>query len=62
MDYVRQRRLQLGLQLLRDTPLAIGEIATQVGYASQSAFTAALVRQYGATPRELRREARDKSR
>lgn len=62
MDYVRQRRLQLGLRLLRDTPLAIGEIAARVGYASQSAFTAALVRSYGATPRELRREARDKSR
>ncbi|AYC32246.1 AraC family transcriptional regulator [Pseudomonas cavernae] len=62
MDYVRQRRLQLGAQLLRDTQLAVGEIASRVGYSSQSAFTAALVRQLGATPRELRREARDKSR
>ncbi|MBM7060811.1 helix-turn-helix domain-containing protein [Pseudomonas sp. UL073] len=62
MDYVRQHRLQLALRLLRDTSLAIGAIAERVGYASQSAFTAALVREYGATPRHLRREARDKSR
>ncbi|WP_028241013.1 helix-turn-helix domain-containing protein [Stutzerimonas azotifigens] len=59
--FVRQRRLQRGRELLRDTALPVGEIATQVGYASQSAFTAALVRAFGCTPRSLRREARDKS-
>ncbi|WP_017937777.1 helix-turn-helix transcriptional regulator [Zestomonas thermotolerans] len=62
MDYVRQRRLQLGMRLLRETALPVGEIACQVGYASQSAFTAALARHCGTTPRALRREARDKSR
>lgn len=62
MDYVRQRRLQLGRGLLRNTSRAVGEIAAQVGYASQSAFTAALVREFGCTPREIRREARDNSR
>lgn len=55
MDYVRQRRLQLGMQLLRDTALAVGEVAQRVGYTSQSAFTAALARQFGTTPRLLRR-------
>ncbi|MEN0108897.1 MAG: AraC family transcriptional regulator, partial [Pseudomonas sp.] len=55
MDYVRQRRLQQGMQLLRDTPLAVGEIAQRVGYSSQSAFTAALARHHGTTPRALRR-------
>ena len=62
MDYVRQRRLQLGRELLCATHLAVGEIAARVGYASQSAFTAALVRQFGSTPRQIRREARDNSR
>ena len=38
------------------------EIAARVGYASQSAFTAALVRQFGTTPRQLRQQARDNSR
>lgn len=54
MNYVRQRRLQQGEALLRGTRLSVGEIAAQVGYASQSAFTAALVRAHGCTPRELR--------
>ncbi|MGE4407430.1 AraC family transcriptional regulator [Pseudomonas sp.] len=60
MEYVRQRRLQRGEALLHDTRLPIGEIAARVGYASQSAFTAAIVRARGCTPRELRRELRDK--
>ncbi|MCY1313286.1 Regulatory protein SoxS [compost metagenome] len=62
MDYVRSRRLCLALELLRGTHLPVGEIAARVGYASQSAFTAALVREFGTTPREVRREARDNSR
>ncbi|MCY1350722.1 Exoenzyme S synthesis regulatory protein ExsA [compost metagenome] len=62
MDYVRLRRLRLGRELLCNSGLAVGEIAARVGYASQSAFTAALVREFGVTPRQLRREARDNSR
>lgn len=60
MEYVRQRRLQHAEALLHDTWLPIGEIAAQVGYTSQSAFTAALVRARGCTPRALRSELRDK--
>ena len=62
MDYVRNHRLQLARRLLRDSDLAIGEIAAQVGYASQSAFSAALSRAFGLTPSALRRESRDKTR
>lgn len=62
MEYVRNRRLQLGRELLLGSTLAVGEIAARVGYVSQSAFTAALARQLGSTPRQLRRELRDKSR
>lgn len=54
MDYVRSRRLQLARQLLQDSLLPIGEIAARVGYSSQSAFTAALSRQFGCTARALR--------
>ncbi|NMY52361.1 AraC family transcriptional regulator [Pseudomonas sp. WS 5011] len=55
MDYVRSRRLQLARQLLLGSNLAIGEIAARVGYSSQSAFSAALSRHLGVTPRQLRR-------
>lgn len=58
--FVRLRRLHHGRALLLSTTLAVGEIAARVGYSSQSAFTAALSRQYGITPREVRREALDK--
>jgi len=54
MDYVRSRRLQRARQLLQHSTLAIGEIAAQVGYSSQSAFTAALSRQFGRSARALR--------
>jgi len=55
MEHIRQRRLQLAEQLLRGSDLAVGEIAARVGYSSQSAFTAALSRHLGMTPRQLRR-------
>ena len=61
-EFVRLRRLHQGRELLISTHLAVGEIAARVGYASQSAFTAALNRHYGLTPRAVRREAHDKSR
>ena len=54
MEYVRSRRLHLARHLLQHSQLAIGEIAARVGYNSQSAFTAALSRHFGSTPRALR--------
>ncbi len=54
MDHVRTRRLQLGRQWLLQSRLPVGDIAAKVGYGSQSAFTAALVREFGLTPRQLR--------
>lgn len=59
MEFVRHRRVQQGRKLLISTRLAVGEIAARVGYASQSAFTAALSREFGRTPRALRRESLD---
>ncbi|WP_347904685.1 AraC family transcriptional regulator [Pseudomonas purpurea] len=57
MDYIRSRRLHLAVNLLRETVLPIGEIASRVGYSSQSAFTAAVQREFGAAPGKLRRTA-----
>lgn len=62
MDYIRQRRLHKARRLLTETALPVGEIAAQVGYASQSAFSAAMLRAFGRTPLALRREAGDKQR
>lgn len=62
MTYVRQRRLERGRQLLSETTRPVSDIAAAVGYASQSAFTAALGRAYGTTPRRVRQEMRDKIR
>ncbi|MNG14362.1 Regulatory protein SoxS [compost metagenome] len=59
MDYIRQRRLLQARRLLAETNLAIGEVAHRVGYSSQSAFCAAMLKTFGRTPRELRREPDD---
>ncbi|WP_259765830.1 helix-turn-helix transcriptional regulator, partial [Pseudomonas protegens] len=57
MEYVRRRRLHMALELLRGSALPMGEIASRVGYSSQSAFAAAILRQYGHSPRQLRQGA-----
>jgi AraC-like DNA-binding protein len=62
MDYIRSRRLHKAVGLLRESTLAIGEIASRVGYSSQSAFAAAVLREFGVSPGKLRREAGDKER
>lgn len=60
MDYIRQQRLLKARRLLVETRLPVGEVAAQVGYGSQSAFSAAVMRAFGCTPLALRREAGDK--
>lgn len=55
MEYIRSRRLHKAVGLLRDSNLPIGEIAHQVGYSSQSAFAAAVLREFGVSPGKLRR-------
>ncbi|VVN41488.1 HTH-type transcriptional activator RhaR [Pseudomonas fluorescens] len=60
MDYVRSRRLHMAVTMLRDSALPIGEIASRVGYSSQSAFAAAVLREFDATPGQLRRGAGNK--
>jgi AraC-like DNA-binding protein len=62
MDYMRQRRLLKARQLVEQTVLPMGEIAARVGYSSQSAFSAAMLRAFGCTPLALRRESGDNGR
>lgn len=62
MDYIRQRRLLKARELVTGTSLPLGEIAAQVGYGSQSAFSAAMLRAFGWTPLALRRESGDNGR
>ncbi|ROM93303.1 AraC family transcriptional regulator [Pseudomonas brassicacearum] len=57
MDYIRSRRLHIAVKLLRESALPIGEVASRVGYGSQSAFAAAVMREFGASPGALRRTA-----
>jgi AraC-like DNA-binding protein len=52
----------MAVGMLRDSALPIGEIASRVGYSSQSAFAAAVLREFGTSPGKLRREAGDKNR
>lgn len=54
MEYVRNQRLEIARQLLQSSHLAVSEVAARVGYSSQSAFTAALSRHSGCTPRSIR--------
>ncbi|MEG0637187.1 MAG: helix-turn-helix domain-containing protein, partial [Pseudomonas sp.] len=60
--YMRQRRLLKARQVVERTRLPMGEIAAQVGYSSQSAFSAAMLRAFGCTPLALRRESGDNGR
>lgn len=52
-DVVRETRLEIGLNLLQTTTMAIGEIAQRCGYESHSRFTAAFRKRFGFSPSEL---------
>ena len=43
------------MNMLRDTDAAIATVATELGYASQTAFTAAFKKLTGETPSDWRR-------
>lgn len=53
--HLKEHRLEKAAQLLRETDLTMAEIARQVGYESQSRFTAAFKEQYGLLPTAYRR-------
>lgn len=56
--YVRQRRLELGRQLLASTDLPIAAIAARCGYASIARFTTSFTAFSGLSPGRFRRQVR----
>ena len=55
MGYVEKQRMEKAAALLRETDMSVAEIAGQVGYESQSKFTAAFKEQFGLLPTAYRR-------
>ncbi|EYF08244.1 AraC family transcriptional regulator [Chondromyces apiculatus] len=58
LDYAIAWRMDLARDALRTTDRAVGELAFALGYASESAFSAAFRRVVGTSPRAYRQEAR----
>jgi AraC family transcriptional regulator len=56
--WLRQNRLERAMDTLRDTDVAIANVAERLGYASQTAFSAAFKKLTGETPSEWRRRIR----
>ncbi len=56
--YLTRWRMKQAMELLRDEGLALIEIAEQVGYSSEDAFSRAFKRVLGQTPASWRREHR----
>ncbi len=54
--YLREHRLEVGADLLRNSETAVRVIARRAGYASQGAFCSAFKRWAGKTPVEYRQE------
>lgn len=54
-EYIRNHRLQMALTYLRQG-YAIGEVATMVGFASQSYFASCFKTRYGLTPTEFQQK------
>ena len=53
--HMKEHRMERAAALLRETDLSVAEIAGQVGYESQSKFTAQFRKAYGLPPTEYRR-------
>jgi len=56
-EWLRQRRMERAMAMLRDPRLQVTEIAERQGYATLTAFSVAFKRHTGLTPSEWRRAA-----
>lgn len=54
--YMKRYRLQIAEQLLKESKLTIGEIATQIGYLNPNKFTSAFCAEYGVPPTDYRKK------
>jgi len=59
MTYLTRWRLQLAARALARTPKGVAEIASEVGYESEAAFSRAFKREFGLPPARYRREQRE---
>jgi AraC family transcriptional regulator len=55
--WLRQHRLEQAMNMLRDKEASVMSVAAALGYASQTAFTAAFRKLTGETPSDWRRSA-----
>ena len=53
--HIKEHRMERAAELLKDTDQSMAEIANEVGYGSQSKFTAQFRKAYGLPPTEYRR-------
>jgi len=53
-NYIAERRIERAKELMKETDLAISEIALRLGFSSQSHFTTSFRRLAGVTPRSFR--------
>ena len=53
--HIKEHRMERAAQLLTETGLTLAEIGRQVGYDSQSKFSAAFKAHYGVVPKEYRK-------
>jgi AraC-like DNA-binding protein len=58
MKYLAAWRMQLAAQRLRDGHRYVAQVATEVGYDSEAAFTRAFKREFALSPAQWRKEAR----
>ncbi|MCQ2529184.1 MAG: AraC family transcriptional regulator [Saccharofermentans sp.] len=54
--HIKEHRMEQAARLLNDTDYNIAEIASSVGYSSQSKFTAAFKEYYGVLPTDYRKK------
>ena len=57
-DYIRQKRIEHAMQLLRDTDLSVDDILSRAGYSDRSAFYHAFAKIAGTTPTEYRNKVK----
>ncbi len=58
MTYLTRWRLQIGARSLEKTSRSVAEIAAEIGYESEAAFSRAFRREYGEPPGQYRRNRR----
>jgi len=55
MTYLAQWRLQLAAEMLQSTDAGVAEVAAEVGYGSEAAFSRAFKREFNCPPAQFRR-------